>query len=115
MTIYSYHISVWYFILVDILFSVQRLVIPALHESSLTGFYTGRAGYRPSDICVSAPTGSGKTLAFVLPIVQVCTPVWVLTSKVMLYAAKKYIIFNSENKRLKIFTCIVVKEIVCFW
>ncbi|KAL4224478.1 ATP-dependent RNA helicase ddx51 [Mactra antiquata] len=51
-------------------FPVQKQVIPALLESSLTGFLTGRAGYRPCDICVSAPTGSGKTLAFVLPIVQ---------------------------------------------
>lgn len=30
-----------------------------------------RGGYRPSDLCVSAPTGSGKTLAFVIPVVQV--------------------------------------------
>ncbi|XP_060554216.1 LOW QUALITY PROTEIN: ATP-dependent RNA helicase DDX51-like, partial [Ruditapes philippinarum] len=51
-------------------FPVQRHVIPALLESSITGFHIGRAGYRPSDICVSAPTGSGKTLAFVLPIIQ---------------------------------------------
>jgi len=51
--------------------AVQRQVIPALLESSLTGFGIGRAGYRPSDVCVSAPTGSGKTLAFVIPIVQV--------------------------------------------
>jgi superfamily II DNA/RNA helicase len=35
------------------------------------GFLMGKAGFRPSDICVSAPTGSGKTLAFVLPIIQV--------------------------------------------
>ena len=54
------------------LFSVQMQVIPSLLESISTGFHIGRAGYRPSDICVSAPTGSGKTLAFVLPIVQVC-------------------------------------------
>lgn len=51
---------------------MQRQVIPALLETSLTGFHIGRAGYRPSDLCVSAPTGSGKTLAFVLPIIQVC-------------------------------------------
>ncbi|KAH3876810.1 hypothetical protein DPMN_000660 [Dreissena polymorpha] len=51
-------------------FPVQKQVIPALLESSLSGFHIGRAGYQPSDICVSAPTGSGKTLAYVIPIVQ---------------------------------------------
>ena len=50
---------------------VQMQVIPSLLDSISTGFHIGRAGYRPSDICVSAPTGSGKTLAFVLPVVQV--------------------------------------------
>ncbi|ELR59643.1 ATP-dependent RNA helicase DDX51, partial [Bos mutus] len=34
------------------------------------GFLVSRGGYRPSDLCVSAPTGSGKTLAFVIPVVQ---------------------------------------------
>ena len=53
-------------------------VIPSLLESITTGFHIGRAGYRPSDICVSAPTGSGKTLAFVLPIVQVHVHVFFL-------------------------------------
>ncbi|KAM5192563.1 ATP-dependent RNA helicase DDX51 [Mantella aurantiaca] len=52
-------------------FPVQAEVIPAILESCTHGFLLGRGGYRPSDICVSAPTGSGKTLAFVLPIVQV--------------------------------------------
>ncbi|XP_073485303.1 ATP-dependent RNA helicase DDX51 [Aquarana catesbeiana] len=52
------------------LFPVQAEVIPAILESCTHGFLLGRGGYRPSDICVSAPTGSGKTLAFVLPIVQ---------------------------------------------
>ncbi|XP_072271698.1 ATP-dependent RNA helicase DDX51 [Pyxicephalus adspersus] len=51
-------------------FPVQAEVIPAILESCAHGFLLGRGGYRPSDICVSAPTGSGKTLAFVLPIVQ---------------------------------------------
>ncbi|XP_059839261.1 ATP-dependent RNA helicase DDX51 isoform X1 [Hypanus sabinus] len=51
-------------------FPVQAEVIPALLESSKHGLTLGRAGYRPSDICVSAPTGSGKTLAFVIPVIQ---------------------------------------------
>ncbi|CAI9535392.1 unnamed protein product [Staurois parvus] len=51
-------------------FPVQAEVIPAILESCTHGFLLGQGGYRPSDICVSAPTGSGKTLAFVLPIVQ---------------------------------------------
>ncbi|KAM8961236.1 ATP-dependent RNA helicase DDX51 [Pelodytes ibericus] len=51
-------------------FPVQAEVIPAILESTCHGFLLGRGGYRPSDMCVSAPTGSGKTLAFVVPIVQ---------------------------------------------
>ncbi|XP_053557946.1 ATP-dependent RNA helicase DDX51 isoform X2 [Bombina bombina] len=51
-------------------FPVQAEVIPAILESTCHGFLLGRGGYRPSDMCVSAPTGSGKTLAFVIPIVQ---------------------------------------------
>ncbi|KAM9330843.1 ATP-dependent RNA helicase DDX51 [Gastrophryne carolinensis] len=51
-------------------FPVQAEVIPAILESCTHGFLLGRGGYRPTDICVSAPTGSGKTLAFVIPIVQ---------------------------------------------
>ncbi|XP_078277301.1 ATP-dependent RNA helicase DDX51 [Rhinoraja longicauda] len=51
-------------------FPVQAEVIPALLESSRHGLILGRGGYRPSDICVSAPTGSGKTLAFVIPVIQ---------------------------------------------
>ncbi|XP_075071815.1 ATP-dependent RNA helicase DDX51 [Mixophyes fleayi] len=51
-------------------FPVQAEVIPAILDSCSQGFLLGRGGYRPSDICVSAPTGSGKTLAFVVPIVQ---------------------------------------------
>ncbi|XP_028295961.1 ATP-dependent RNA helicase DDX51 [Gouania willdenowi] len=53
------------------LFPVQAEVIPAVLESSQEGFLFGRGGYRPRDICVSAPTGSGKTLAFVIPVIQV--------------------------------------------
>lgn len=51
--------------------SVQAEVIPAILQSASNGYLLGRGGYRPKDICVSAPTGSGKTLAFVIPIVQV--------------------------------------------
>ncbi|XP_074541784.1 ATP-dependent RNA helicase DDX51 [Halichoeres trimaculatus] len=53
------------------LFPVQAEVIPAILESSQMGFLIGQGGYKPRDICVSAPTGSGKTLAFVLPVIQV--------------------------------------------
>lgn len=51
--------------------SVQAEVIPAILQSASNGYLMGRGGYRPKDICVSAPTGSGKTLSFVIPIVQV--------------------------------------------
>ncbi|XP_067911504.1 ATP-dependent RNA helicase DDX51 isoform X2 [Heterodontus francisci] len=51
-------------------FPVQAEVIPTLLESTKHGLILGRGGYRPRDICVSAPTGSGKTLAFVIPVVQ---------------------------------------------
>ncbi|XP_005755800.1 ATP-dependent RNA helicase DDX51, partial [Pundamilia nyererei] len=40
-------------------------------ESAQQGLLIGRGGYKPRDICVSAPTGSGKTLSFVIPIIQV--------------------------------------------
>lgn len=53
------------------LFPVQKEVIPAILESAQQGLLIGRGGYKPRDICVSAPTGSGKTLAFVIPVVQV--------------------------------------------
>ncbi|KAM6992647.1 ATP-dependent RNA helicase DDX51 [Tautogolabrus adspersus] len=53
------------------LFPVQAEVIPAILESAQTGFLIGRGGYKPRDLCVSAPTGSGKTLAFVIPVIQV--------------------------------------------
>lgn len=52
-------------------FPVQAEVIPAILESVSSGLLLGPGGYRPRDICVSAPTGSGKTLAFVIPVVQV--------------------------------------------
>lgn len=53
------------------LFPVQAEVIPTILESAQQGLLIGRGGYKPRDICVSAPTGSGKTLAFVIPVIQV--------------------------------------------
>ncbi|CAB1319738.1 unnamed protein product [Coregonus sp. 'balchen'] len=52
------------------LFPVQAEVIPAILESVSHGLLIGRGGYKPRDICVSAPTGSGKTLAFIIPVIQ---------------------------------------------
>lgn len=52
-------------------FPVQAEVIPAILEGAKQGFLIGRGGYKPRDICVSAPTGSGKTLSFVIPVLQV--------------------------------------------
>ncbi|KAF3702524.1 ATP-dependent RNA helicase DDX51 [Channa argus] len=52
-------------------FPVQAEVIPAILECTQQGLLIGRGGYKPRDICVSAPTGSGKTLAFVLPVIQI--------------------------------------------
>uniref|UniRef100_A0A663MBQ8 ATP-dependent RNA helicase n=1 Tax=Athene cunicularia TaxID=194338 RepID=A0A663MBQ8_ATHCN len=56
---------------IESFFPVQAEVIPAILQSASNGYLMGRGGYRPRDICVSAPTGSGKTLSFVIPIVQV--------------------------------------------
>ncbi|NXO73237.1 DDX51 helicase, partial [Phainopepla nitens] len=56
---------------IESFFPVQAEVIPAVLQSASNGYLMGRGGFRPRDICVSAPTGSGKTLAFVIPIVQV--------------------------------------------
>ncbi|KAM9623605.1 ATP-dependent RNA helicase DDX51 isoform 1-T1 [Morphnus guianensis] len=56
---------------IESFFPVQAEVIPAILQSASNGYLVGRGGYRPKDICVSAPTGSGKTLSFVIPIVQV--------------------------------------------
>ncbi|KFQ32174.1 ATP-dependent RNA helicase DDX51, partial [Mesitornis unicolor] len=56
---------------IEFFFPVQAEVIPAILESASNGYLLGQGGYRPKDICVSAPTGSGKTLSFVIPIVQV--------------------------------------------
>uniref|UniRef100_A0A8C9EMT6 ATP-dependent RNA helicase n=1 Tax=Pavo cristatus TaxID=9049 RepID=A0A8C9EMT6_PAVCR len=56
---------------IESFFPVQAEVIPAVLQSASNGYLLGQGGYRPKDICVSAPTGSGKTLSFVIPIVQV--------------------------------------------
>ncbi|KAM8827118.1 ATP-dependent RNA helicase DDX51 isoform 2-T2 [Synchiropus picturatus] len=56
---------------VEHFFPVQAEVIPAILESAQQGVLIGRGGYKPRDLCVSAPTGSGKTLAFVIPVIQV--------------------------------------------
>ncbi|XP_075024019.1 ATP-dependent RNA helicase DDX51 [Calonectris borealis] len=55
---------------IESFFPVQAEVIPAILQSASNGYLVGQGGYRPKDICVSAPTGSGKTLSFVIPIVQ---------------------------------------------
>ncbi|CAN9507547.1 unnamed protein product [Ophioblennius macclurei] len=52
-------------------FPVQAEVIPAILKGAQQGVLFGRGGYKPQDICVSAPTGSGKTLSFVIPVIQI--------------------------------------------
>ncbi|KFO71504.1 ATP-dependent RNA helicase DDX51, partial [Cuculus canorus] len=49
---------------IESFFPVQAEVIPAILQSASSGYLVGPGGYRPKDICVSAPTGSGKTLSF---------------------------------------------------
>lgn len=65
------------------LISVQAEVIPAVLESAQQGLLIGPGGYKPRDICVSAPTGSGKTLAFVIPLIQVRWRVFMSMNKQM--------------------------------
>ncbi|XP_071500712.1 uncharacterized protein, partial [Diadema antillarum] len=55
---------------IEKLFPVQHHVIPVILETLKYGLHAGCAGFRPRDVCVSAPTGSGKTLAYAIPIVQ---------------------------------------------
>ncbi|XP_053135042.1 ATP-dependent RNA helicase DDX51 [Hemicordylus capensis] len=95
---------------IESLFPVQVEVIPAILESVSGGFLTGRGGYQPSDICVSAPTGSGKTLAFVIPVVQallervVCN-VWalaVLPTKELAQQVTKVFNIYTDGTGLKV-------------
>ncbi|RMC06021.1 hypothetical protein DUI87_17566 [Hirundo rustica rustica] len=87
---------------IDSFFPVQAEVIPAILQSASNGFLLGRGGYRPKDICVSAPTGSGKTLSFVIPIVQVSKVFNVYTDgtglKVVLITGQKS--FAKEQEML---------------
>ncbi|KAI8784061.1 ATP-dependent RNA helicase DDX51 [Biomphalaria glabrata] len=53
----------------DKCFPVQSTVIPEILNQCRYGI-SGDAGFRPRDLCISAPTGSGKTLTYVLPIIQ---------------------------------------------
>ena len=71
------------------IFTVQAAVMPVLLQGVRTGFVSGTGGYRPPDICCSAPTGSGKTLAFVLPIVQVCLMA-ILATFMIIFVLKKH-------------------------
>ena len=91
------------------LFPIQNTVIPEILSSN--GSSMNRKGFlRGRDICVQAPTGSGKTLAYVLPIIELLSPLVtchlsaliVLPSKDLAKQVKQ--VFDSYNKksRLKI-------------
>eukprot|EP00058_Branchiostoma_floridae_P010383 XP_002595871.1 hypothetical protein BRAFLDRAFT_84239 [Branchiostoma floridae] len=98
---------------VENLFPVQHQVIPAVLEDAEDGTIMGRAGFRPSDICVSAPTGSGKTLAFVIPVVQallqrvVCEVRALVVLPTKDLAVQIYKVFNhyTSGSRLKVANC----------
>ncbi|KAI8504948.1 ATP-dependent RNA helicase ddx51 [Branchiostoma belcheri] len=98
---------------VENLFPVQHQVIPAILEDAQDGTIMGRAGFRPSDICVSAPTGSGKTLAFVIPVVQallqrvVCEVRALVVLPTKDLAVQIYKVFNhyTSGSRLKVANC----------
>ncbi|XP_061602499.1 ATP-dependent RNA helicase DDX51 [Cololabis saira] len=91
-------------------FPVQAEVIPAILESVQPGVLLGRGGYRPRDICVSAPTGSGKTLSFVVPVVQVLTErvvcevraLAVLPTKELAQQVYKVFVSYAEGTPLKV-------------
>ncbi|XP_068600650.1 ATP-dependent RNA helicase DDX51 [Brachionichthys hirsutus] len=92
------------------LFPVQKEVIPAVLEGARQGLLIGRGGYKPRDICVSAPTGSGKTLAFVLPVIQVLMKrvicevraLAVLPTKELAHQVFKVFTSYSEGSPLKV-------------
>ncbi|CAH1232839.1 DDX51 [Branchiostoma lanceolatum] len=98
---------------VENLFPVQHQVIPAILEDAQDGTIMGRAGFRPSDICVSAPTGSGKTLAFVIPVVQallqrvLCEVRALVVLPTKDLAVQIYKVFNhyTSSSRLKVANC----------
>ncbi|XP_019617802.1 PREDICTED: ATP-dependent RNA helicase DDX51-like [Branchiostoma belcheri] len=98
---------------VENFFPVQHQVIPAILEDAQDGTIMGRAGFRPSDICVSAPTGSGKTLAFVIPVVQallqrvVCEVRALVVLPTKDLAVQIYKVFNhyTSGSRLKVANC----------
>lgn len=81
------------------LFPVQKEVIPAILESAQQGLLIGRGGYKPRDICVSAPTGSGKTLAFVIPVIQVSCSRPHLTSILQVMSLLLCVSVKKEHKR----------------
>lgn len=91
-------------------FPVQAEVIPAILETVNSGLLIGQGGYRPRDICVSAPTGSGKTLAFVIPVIQallkrvVCEvrALAVLPTKELAEQVYKVFCSYSEGTNLKV-------------
>ncbi|KAM3861531.1 ATP-dependent RNA helicase DDX51-like [Diretmus argenteus] len=91
-------------------FPVQAEVIPAILESVHHGLLVGQGGYKPRDICVSAPTGSGKTLAFVIPVIQalmervVCEVrvLVVLPTKELAQQVCKVFTLYSEGTSLKV-------------
>ncbi|XP_063400701.1 ATP-dependent RNA helicase DDX51-like [Mytilus trossulus] len=99
-------------------FPVQIQVIPMMLESVKMGFLYGNGGFRPSDICVSAPTGSGKTLAFVLPIIQAlktrvtCQVRALVVLPVRDLAVQVYKVFKaySENTQLKVVLLVGQKQ-----
>ncbi|CAC5369778.1 DDX51 [Mytilus coruscus] len=99
-------------------FPVQIQVIPMMLESVKMGFLYGNGGFRPSDICVSAPTGSGKTLAFVLPIIQAlktrvtCQVRALAVLPVRDLAVQVYKVFKaySENTQLKVVLLVGQKQ-----
>uniref|UniRef100_A0A7N6B517 ATP-dependent RNA helicase n=1 Tax=Anabas testudineus TaxID=64144 RepID=A0A7N6B517_ANATE len=91
-------------------FPVQAEVIPAILESTQQGLLIGRGGYKPRDICVSAPTGSGKTLSFVIPVIQalmervVCEvrALAVLPTKELAQQVSKVFMSYAEGTTLKV-------------
>ncbi|KAM3860992.1 ATP-dependent RNA helicase DDX51-like [Diretmus argenteus] len=91
-------------------FPVQAEVIPAILESVHHGLLVGQGGYKPRDICVSAPTGSGKTLVFVIPVIQalmdrvVCEVrvLVVLPTKELAQQVCKVFTLYSEGTSLKV-------------